>query len=283
MPVHLSVLPSLIGTWNPLEKQLNFKRRMDDVTRLMTKCRISEIFYSVQGEGTLSGVPMTFVRFAFCPWRCSWCDSVYTWAKSTSDLGGLPVTDPLKKEEALSAAVGVEHLTIAAIIERIVQYPARWVCITGGEPLSQPVAFKELVYQLKQKPLSLEVETSGLDPLPDDELFNQVDSWVVDVKTPSSGMQKFLRLDDLNRLRKCDQVKFVVQTDEDLEFAANIIKQKFGSQQGPQLLISPAGPTPFEHGRIELAETTEFIKSNIPNARLSVQIHKFIWGNRRGV
>ena len=193
------------------------------------------------------------------------------------------MTDLLKKKEALSAAAGVEHLTIAAIVERIVQYPAQWVCITGGEPLSQPAAFKELVYQLKQKPLSLEVETSGLDPLPDDELFNQVDSWVVDVKTPSSGMEQFLRLDDLNRLRKCDQVKFVVQTLEDLEFAANIINQSVGSQQGPQLLISPVGSTSFEYGQIELTEATEFIKSNIPNARLSVQIHKFIWGNRRGV
>ena len=193
------------------------------------------------------------------------------------------MTDSLKKEEALSAAFGVENLNIAEILERIVQYPARWVCITGGEPLSQPIAFKELVYQLKEKSFSLEVETSGLDPLPDDELFNQVDSWVVDVKTPSSGMGKFLRLNDLNRLRKCDQVKFVVQTIEDLEFAANIINRRVGSQQGPEMLISPAGPTLFDSGGIELDETAEFIKSNIPNARLSVQIHKFIWGNRRGV
>ncbi len=268
---------------NPLEIQSNLRRRMNGATRLMTQCRISEIFYSVQGEGTLSGVPMTFVRFAFCPWRCRWCDSVYTWAQSAFELGGLPVTDSLKEKEALSAANGVENLTIAEIVERIVQYPAHWVCITGGEPLSQPTAFKELVYQLKEKSFALEVETSGLDPLPDDELFNQVDSWVVDVKTPSSGMEKFLRLNDLNRLRKCDQVKFVVQTVEDLEFAANIINNKVDKQQGPQLLISPVGTTPFEDGGIGLGETAEFIKLNIPSSRLSVQIHKFIWGNRRGV
>jgi 7-carboxy-7-deazaguanine synthase len=249
----------------------------------MTNIRISEIFYSLQGEGILTGVPMTFVRFAFCPWRCRWCDSVYTWALSDTRMGGLPLVDQLQQEEALTSAKEVEILGVSEIVEKVEQNPAKWVCITGGEPLSQPAAFRELVYALNKRSFSVEVETSGLIPLPGDNLFDQVDSWVVDVKTPSSGMGQFLRLDDLDRLRKTDQVKFVVQSKDDLEFAVEIVNQKLLRTDGPQVLVSPVGPTRFEKDGMELDQAAEFIKSNIPKARLSVQIHKFIWGNQRGV
>lgn len=253
------------------------------VNNHMTRSRISEIFYSLQGEGTLTGLPMTFVRFAFCPWRCSWCDSVYTWAASDTRMGGLPVLDDAQRHQALKAAVGVEELSTSTIVERVLAYPSSWICITGGEPLSQPKGFKELVYALKDHSLSLEVETSGLIPLPEDDLFNTVDSWVVDVKTPSSGMQDYLQLGDLKRLRSSDQIKFVVQSVEDMEFASSVIEDTIDSEQGCQILISPVCETPFSNDGIGARETAEFIKSKLPMARLSLQLHKVIWGDQRGV
>lgn len=249
----------------------------------MTRSRISEIFYSLQGEGTMTGLPMTFVRFAFCPWRCSWCDSVYTWAASDTRMGGLPVLDDAQRHQALKAASEVEELSTSKIIERVLEYPSSWVCITGGEPLSQPKGFKALVYALKDHSLSMEVETSGLVPLPEDDLFNTVDSWVVDVKTPSSGMLDYLRLDDLKRLRPSDQIKFVVQSIQDLEFASSVIGDTIGSEQGCQILISPVSETPFGSAGISALEAAEFIKSKLPMARLSLQMHKIVWGDRRGV
>lgn len=249
----------------------------------MTLSRISEIFYSLQGEGTMTGLPMTFVRFAFCPWRCSWCDSVYTWAASETRMGGLPVLDDAQRQQALEAAVGVEELSTSAIVDRVLEYPSSWICITGGEPLSQPKGFEELVYALKDHSLSLEVETSGLVPLPEDDLFNIVDSWVVDVKTPSSSMLDYLQLGDLKRLRPCDQIKFVVQSIQDLEFASSVIEDTIGSERGIQILISPVSETPFGNAGISALETAEFIKAKLPMARLSLQMHKVIWGDRRGV
>src|SRR3990172_4467747 len=134
----------------------------------MTKIFISEIFDSIQGEGVYAGIPMTFIRLQGCPFRCSWCDSEYTW-----QFGG--------------RAEIVEE-----VVEKVRREGHNWICITGGEPLSQPKAFAKLVQELKKNGKKIEVETSGLVPLPkfwerDSEVFDLVDSWVPDVKCPGSA------------------------------------------------------------------------------------------------
>lgn len=213
--------------------------------------RISEIFYSIQGEGIYQGLPMVFLRTQGCNLAeehggCRWCDTGYA---QTTALG--------------------EEWSIEAIISQLAQYPNKRVCITGGEPLYQ-LEIGELIYPLKTEGYWLEVETNGSIPI--GEYLECVDSWVVDVKCPSSGMESYNRFENLQILRECDQVKFVLADRADVEYAELILRSH---PTRAHLLFSPA------YGDMGwLQEVAEYVKG-IPQVRLSVQIHKFVWGEDR--
>lgn len=211
--------------------------------------RISEIFYSIQGEGAYTGVPMVFVRLQGCPYRCSWCDSVYTW----------------------DAKAGEEQ-TLDQVLETVAKWPATHVCITGGEPLAQPQDFLTLAHALKGRGYWIEVETAGGIAIPHNA---PIDSWVVDVKCPGSAMERINKLENLALLRSADQIKFVVASRADFDFALDALRQH---PSMAQVLFTPAW------GQLQPNVLAEWVKTDAPQSRLSLQAHKFIWGAvRRGV
>ncbi len=211
--------------------------------------RISEVFYSIQGEGVYAGLPMAFIRFQGCPFRCRWCDSAYTWDFK-----------------------GGEELTLAAVLERVATWPARHVCITGGEPLAHLRDLLALARALKDRGYWMEVETAGGHPLPQDA---PIDCWVMDIKCPGSGMERFNRYGELAGLRPQDQLKFVVADRRDFDFSLEVLARH---RPRCHVLFSPVW------GELEPAALAEWVKAEAPHARLSLQVHKVIWDpNRRGV
>ena len=222
--------------------------------------KISEIFYSISGEGVHAGIPTVFVRLAGCNLDCSYCDTRY--------------------------ARDGEELTPMQIVGRVRSFSSRcgWVMITGGEPLTQDIF--ELVRQLKGSRYSIEIETNGsIDPPMD--WFKYVDSWVPDVKCPSSGSSYgSFRTKWLKKLRKQDSLKFVVGTQEDLDFVRGFLNDV---RIRPTILISPVTGVLLnkKEGTVEeywfkpwLQECAEFCKEQ--NVRMSLQLHKIIYGNERG-
>ena len=211
--------------------------------------RISEIFYSLQGEGILTGVPMVFIRLQGCPFRCRWCDSQYTW----DNQGGT-------------------EMALDEVMAQVDRWPAKHVCITGGEPLAHPRDFEALVLALKQRGRWIEVETSGGYPLRWDL---PVDSWVMDIKCPGSEMERFNNYGELAAIRPQDQLKFVVTDRKDFDFAMRVLAH--WSPKG-HILFSPVW------GEVSLQDIAQWVKNETPEARLSIQLHKVIWEpNRRGV
>ncbi len=216
----------------------------------MAHMRISEIFYSLQGEGLYSGLPMTFIRLQGCPFRCRWCDSEYTW----NPKGG-------------------DELSLETVLAKVRDYPTKHVCITGGEPLAQPRDFLALTRALHERGYWQEVETSGGYALP---MQAPVDSWVLDIKCPGSGMEAINKYTELARLRDQDQVKFVVATRADFDFAREVLAKH---ETKAAVLFSPV------FGETNTTEIAEWLKeAGLPNARLSLQLHKVLWpGVTRGV
>ncbi len=224
--------------------------------------KISEIFYSLSGEGTHAGVPTVFVRLTGCNLRCTFCDTQY-------------------------ALEGGEELTTDEVLSRIAGWIlGRWVMITGGEPLLQSDELATFVSELKQRDRLVEIETNGsIDP--PKYWFEYVDCWSVDVKCPSSGSYGSFRERWLKKMRKRDQLKFVVGTQEDLDFVKGFLN---GMTLKPTVLISPMASILLnkKEGIIEeywnrewLQEVAEFCKEQ--NARMSLQLHKIIYGDRKGV
>lgn len=210
--------------------------------------RISEIFYSIQGEGIHQGVPMIFIRTQGCNlWHdyggCRWCDTLYA-------------QDPS----------GGEERTIADVLHRARHFPAQRVCLTGGEPVASPEC-AGLLATLRGTGYWTEVETNGSLPL--DGLLHQADCWVMDVKCPSSGMQDHNHLANLALLRQADQVKLVVRDDADVEFAKRALAPH---PTRAAIVFSPVSGEPGWSARL-----AEHVKS-MPHARLSLQLHKYIWG-----
>jgi len=208
--------------------------------------KVNEIFYSIQGEGTYIGVPMVFVRFTGCNLRCTWCDTKYAWEEGT-------------------------EMEIDEIIDEIKKYQTKWVCVTGGEPLLQKDIYK-FINRLLDMDYKVLVETNGsisIENLPCEENII-VD---MDIKTPSSGMSQFMDLSNLELLGKKDTVKFVIANDEDYEFMKNFIKNH---EINAEIIVQP-------EGNKNLKELVEKVLSDQLNVRVLPQLHKIIWGDRRGV
>ncbi len=227
--------------------------------------RVNEIFYSLSGEGVHAGIPTVFVRLQGCNLTCSYCDT----RDALGSLGGKDMTSSQIKEQVYTLG-----------------QTSQWFLITGGEPLLQSDALFDVVFELGGKVRSIEVETNGsLDP---PRWFRLVDSWNVDVKCPSSGAAfGSFRPIWLRKLRKQDQLKFVVSTEEDLDFVGGFLKSL---KLKPVVLISPivkvlSGQTPDtveeRKSRVWLQECADFCKEH--NVRLSLQIQRIIYGDKRGV
>jgi 7-carboxy-7-deazaguanine synthase len=217
----------------------------------MNSLRISEIFYSIQGESTLAGVPCTFIRLQGCGLRCSWCDTPY----------------------ALDLHEPADELTIDEIICRADEYGCRLIELTGGEPLEQEGVF-ELMTRLCDKGYTVMIETGGYkDVSPIDKRVKKI----VDLKCPSSGMMKKNLFGNIEHLTAADEVKFVVGNEEDYLWSKQVI-EKYALADRATVLMSPV------FGAIRPIELTEWILRDHLPVRLQLQMHKFIWPpNQRGV
>ena len=212
---------------------------------------IAKIFYSVQGEGVYQGVPTTFVRFQGCNLLtgCNWCDTQY--ARTNSGGTILSISDILEE------VVAAENRTYK-----------HWVCITGGEPLYQSKGLHELVKALNKYGFLVEVETNGSFPKP--FWWTIVDSWVADIKCPSSGVCGISKEEEWFNTRAQDQVKFVIGSAEDIPFARQVVMRN--AARNPVVLISPVvtedREAPMRREALKLCLELK--------ARFSLQVHKYI-------
>lgn len=215
-----------------------------------------EIYKSVQGESSFAGVPCIFVRLAGCNLRCSWCDSEYTFS------GG----HKMSNEE------------IEAEIAKLA--PVRLIEFTGGEPLLQAKELLPFMQKLLDQGYTLMIETSGERPLAD---VPKAVHKIVDVKCPGSGEGSSFHLPNLEALTKNDEVKFVISSRTDYEFAREFIRSHKLSEVVGSVLLSPAfskAPSPERTAAnclIDPRELVEWMLEDGLDARLSLQIHKFIW------
>ena len=214
--------------------------------------KISEIFFSIQGEGTRAGMPCVFVRLHGCGLRCSYCDTPY----------------------ALDHRVGGTWMSFEEIRAEIQHYPTQFVEFTGGEPLEQPEVHPLMVRFLEEG-YTVAVETGGhID-------IGECDPRIIrimDLKTPDSGMMKRNRMANLDLLTKQDEVKFVCASRGDYEWAREVITQHRLPERVAAVLISPV------FGRIQPVSLVEWILADGLDVRFQLQMHKSIWEpDRRGV
>jgi 7-carboxy-7-deazaguanine synthase len=215
-----------------------------------------EIYKSVQGESSHAGRPCIFVRLAGCNLRCSWCDSEYTFT------GGYKLSED----------------DVVAEIAKLA--PVKLVEFTGGEPLLQERELVPLMNRLLTQGYELMIETSGERPV---ENVPKVVHKIVDVKCPGSGESGRFRMTNLASLTERDELKFVITNREDYEFARDFIQTNGLENRGLQILLSPAfSKTPsLERSTVNCVldprELVEWMLADGLNARLSLQIHKYIW------
>jgi len=215
-----------------------------------------EIYKSIQGESSFAGLPCIFVRLAGCNLRCAWCDSEYTFT------GGYRQSED----------------EIVAEIEKLA--PVKLVEFTGGEPLLQERELIPLMERLLAQGYELMIETSGERPL---ERVPQAVHKIVDVKCPGSGEAGSFRIDNLACLTSRDEVKFVVANRTDYEFARDFIRQHQLETRAGEILLSPAfskTPAPertTQNALLDPRELVEWMLADGLPARLSLQIHKYVW------
>jgi 7-carboxy-7-deazaguanine synthase len=219
--------------------------------------QITEIYKSLQGESTYAGLPCVFVRLTGCNLRCSWCDSEYTFT------GGRKMTIDQVAGEVRRLSPG------GGLVE-----------ITGGEPMLQEREVVPLMAQLLQESYRVLLETSGerpLKPVPADVIK------IVDVKCPDSGEPDTFRLENLQALVWQDEVKFVVSSRHDYEFARDFTEQYRLVEHVNAVLFSPAfrkdatGARDSSHCLLDPQKLAEWMLADNVPARLSLQLHKFIW------
>lgn len=208
--------------------------------------KIHEIFHSLQGESTRVGLPTVFVRLTGCPLRCGYCDTEY-------------------------AFQGGENMTLDQILERVASYGARYVTVTGGEPLAQKQCIT-LLKRLCDAGYSVSLETGG--SLDTSHVDPRV-SIILDIKTPGSGeMQKNLWA-NLQNLKPSDEVKFVLCGREDYEWAKQVLAER-GIAEKCTVLFSPV------YSQLNPTELAEWVLQDRLPVRMQVQLHKILWGETPG-
>lgn len=212
----------------------------------MPRLKITEIFYSLQGEADTVGIPTVFVRLTGCPLRCQYCDTPY-------------------------AFQGGEWWDLDAIVARVNELGGRYVCVTGGEPLAQKHCLL-LLEQLCSAGLRVSIETSGAMTL--DGVDERVVR-VVDVKTPGSGEEHSNLYSELTRLRAQDQIKFVICDRGDYEWSRNKVRE-LGLDRACSVLFSPS------HEQLAARELADWILEDRLPVRFQLQLHKYLWGNTPG-
>lgn len=208
--------------------------------------RITEIFYSLQGEASRVGLPTVFVRLTGCPLRCTWCDTTYSFT-------------------------GGEAATIESVLAEVSKYPARQVCVTGGEPLSQKECLP-LLAALCDAGYDVSLETSGaLDVSGVDPRVSRI----MDLKAPGSGEVERNLWSNLDCLTARDEIKVVIASRGDYEWAREAIRQHHLDRLCP-VLLSPA------QGLLEARSLADWILADGLNVRFQLQLHKLLWGNMQG-
>ena len=222
---------------------------------------ITEIFKSIQGEGTRAGRPCVFVRLTGCNLRCTWCDTAYAFFGGTK----LGVAEIVARVQELARGSGVTGEGARAI---------PLVELTGGEPLLQPET-PELLERLLQLGFTVMVETSGersLSGVPRDVIK------IVDVKCPDSGEADTFRLENLKLLSPEDEIKFVIASRRDYEFAREFTGRHQLAERVREVLFSPVFADPAGNwAGLNARELAEWILADGLPVRLALQLHKFIW------
>ena len=209
--------------------------------------KITEIFYSLQGESNTVGLPTVFVRLTGCPLRCGYCDSEY-------------------------AFYGGERLGLTEILDKVASYNPRYVCVTGGEPLAQREC-SPLLTLLCDLNYKVSLETSGALPV------DNVDARVVkvmDLKTPGSGEVGRNRWENIPFLTAQDQIKFVICSREDYEWARFKVDEHQLDSKVAEVLFSPS------FGQIEPLKLAEWILADNLPVRFQLQLHKLLWNDVAG-
>jgi 7-carboxy-7-deazaguanine synthase len=209
--------------------------------------RITEIFYSLQGESLTSGLPTVFIRLTGCPLRCNYCDTEY-------------------------AFTGGERMTIDEICQQVATYRCRQICVTGGEPLAQKPCI-DLMARLCDLGYSVSIETSGALAIED------IDARVVrvmDLKTPNSGEMTKNRMENIPCLTAKDQVKFVICNERDYQWSKMQVSEHKLDQRCT-VLFSPS------HHEQDAADLAAWILKDRLEVRMQVQLHKVLWGDKQGV
>jgi 7-carboxy-7-deazaguanine synthase len=211
-----------------------------------SRLRITEIFFSLQGETRSVGMPTVFVRLTGCPLRCGYCDTAYAFS-------------------------GGEWQLIAEIRKQVASYGARYVTVTGGEPLAQKASL-ELLTQLCDDGYEVSLETSGAIDI------SGVDSRVVrvvDIKTPGSGEVTKNLYSNLALLTAIDQIKFVICDAADYQWCLDTMSE-YQLSDKCEILFSPS------HEQLPAAELAAWVLRDKLPVRMQIQLHKYLWGNQPG-
>ena len=208
--------------------------------------RINEIFLSLQGETSRPGLPTVFVRLTGCPLRCGYCDTAYAFHEGTTR-------------------------SIDDVLQDVAGHATRYVCVTGGEPLAQAPCLV-LLKRLCDAGYSVSLETSGaIDIAPVDSRVSRI----VDIKTPGSGEVDKNRWENMEHLTSHDEVKFVLCSEEDYRWAAEVLRKHNLAGRCP-VLFSPS------FADLPAARLAEWVLRDRLPVRMQVQLHKILWGDARG-
>lgn len=224
------------------------------VTNPLAGLRLTEIFYSLQGEANEAGHPTVFIRLTGCPLRCEYCDTTYSFEGGT-------------------------RRSLEDILQEVASYGAQYVCVTGGEPLAQPNCIP-LLTALCDAGYHVSLETSGaLDISPVDTRVSRI----VDIKTPSSKEEQRNLIANYALLNAHDQIKFVIGDRQDYDWSCGFLQQHNLAQSGATIWFSPAFAIEGHIGLPTLArDLAQWILQDKMTVKFQLQLHKLLWQDEKG-